>query len=190
MSASSSPTSMPLLRQRHRQVDRHGGLADAALAGGHRDDRLHLRQQQRRLLPAGRPCRAAMLPAALPRLPARAWPCRRRRGAAPPPAALCAVSTAVALVTPGWRASSASTSRRTGSIAAACARSVSSDTCTRPPRSSMPSTRPALTMSCPRRRVLDRAQCLAQSVLCGGHGAILLLRPGESRPRCVANTPR
>jgi hypothetical protein len=59
------------------------------------------------------------------------------------------VSTAAALVMPGCAASSFSTARRTGSIAAACARSVSRATCTSPPRSSIASTRPAETMSRP-----------------------------------------
>ena len=39
----------PLPRQRHRQIDRHGGLADAALAGRDRDDRADIGQQQWRL---------------------------------------------------------------------------------------------------------------------------------------------
>ena len=129
MSASSSPVSWPLPRQRHREVHRYRRFADAALAGRHRDDRLDL---------------AAAAAAASARARDHAQPPARPAGGA-----LCAVSTAVALVIPGWRDSSVSTARRTGSIASACARSVSSATCTRPPRSSIPSIRPAVTMSLP-----------------------------------------
>ena len=76
MSASSSPIRMPCARQRHRQVDRDGRFADAALAGGHRDDRLHVRQQQRRLLPVAVPVamRRGRRPARLRPAPA---PCAR-----------------------------------------------------------------------------------------------------------------
>ena len=36
-----------LAGKRYRKVDRDGGLADTALAGSDRDDRLHLGQQER-----------------------------------------------------------------------------------------------------------------------------------------------
>ena len=126
MSASSSPTLRPGARQRHRQVDRHGRFADAALAGRDGDDRFTSGSSSAGFCPP----RGAALRAA------GCWP------VAACGAGLCAVSTAVALVTPGWAASTRSTSRRTGSIAAASARSVSSATCTRPPRSSIPSIQP------------------------------------------------
>ncbi len=66
---------MPGPRQRHRQVDRDSGFADAALAGGHSDDRLHLRQQQRRLLSGAGMCMRRMSVSLL-----RCGSARRRRG--------------------------------------------------------------------------------------------------------------
>ena len=180
------PDLVALLRQRHREVHRHGGFADAALAGGHRDDRLHLRQQQRRLLPVAAVAGRVAMP------PCLRWP-PARPPVRPPPAARrgtrpCARSA------PRWRwsppagAPAAPRPRaRTGSIAAACARSVSSDTCTRPPRSSIPSTRPAATMSRPVAGSVIARNASRKASCGGGHGAILLLRPGNPDRDVLAN---
>ena len=87
------PDLQPLRRQRHREVHRGGRFADAALAGGDGDD---LRS---RPAAASRPARPA--PGR-----ARAAPCACGAAAPAPPgfgpcASRCAVSTAVALSTPG-----------------------------------------------------------------------------------------
>ena len=54
MSPSMMPTLLPHLRERDREVHRHRGLADAALAGADRDDVLHAGQRLARAVGADR----------------------------------------------------------------------------------------------------------------------------------------
>ena len=146
MSASSMPTLQAVGGKAEREVDGGGRLADAALAGGDRDDRLDAGHAALALAVRRRRMRRAA-GAAVRRAAARRRARARRDGASMPPPFFSAVSATTAPATPGIALTTRSAAARSGSSSCARAAGTVIEKNTLASAMKMSETMPRLTMS-------------------------------------------
>jgi hypothetical protein len=177
------PTLRPFACKAEREVHGGGRLADAALAGGDRDDRLDARHAAPCLMLGGRAGGRGALGrrGTRPARKARARACRRRFHAA---ALLFGRQRHDAPSTPGMAFTARSAAARSGSISCARAAGTVTEKNTLELAMKMSDTSPSETMLPRKVRALDRLQRFENGFLGDGHVVAFQL----AEPQIVAFT--